>query len=138
MTKKEQIADNAIIEQYIDELNAEISVDGLLYCGRLRSCQANIYTTTHFIVLRSYNTIVAAVYHRTAEAALYSLIFYASYMAIPVPVHSTLQNSSKIITMVKALNIHGGIADENNELYSDSLLDNRGTCISYNQLRGSL
>ena len=25
MTKKEQIADNAIIEQYIDELNAEIS-----------------------------------------------------------------------------------------------------------------
>lgn len=28
MTKKEQIADNAIIEQYIDEINAEISVDG--------------------------------------------------------------------------------------------------------------
>ena len=69
MAKKEQIADNAIIEQYIDDLNAEISVYGLEYCGRLRSCQANIYTTKHFIVLRSYNTIVAAVYHRTVEAA---------------------------------------------------------------------
>lgn len=69
MTKKEQIADNAIIEQYIDELNAEIRVDGLLYCGRLGSCQAHVYTTSHFTVLRSYNTIVAAVYHRTAEAA---------------------------------------------------------------------
>ena len=69
MTKKEQIADNAIIEQYIDELNAEISVDGLHYCGRLRSCQANVYTTKHFIVLRSYNMIVATVYHGTAEAA---------------------------------------------------------------------
>lgn len=68
MTKKEQIADNAIIEQYIDELNAEISADGLLYWERLRSCQAKVYTTTHFTVLRSYNTIVAAVYHRTPEA----------------------------------------------------------------------
>lgn len=52
MTKKEQIADNAIIEQYIDELNAEISADGLQYCGRLRSCQAHVYSTKHFIVLR--------------------------------------------------------------------------------------
>lgn len=69
MIKKEQIADNAIIEQYIDELNAEISVDGLLYCGRLRSCQARVYITSHFTVLRSYNTIVAAVYRRTPEAA---------------------------------------------------------------------
>ena len=69
MTKKEQIADNAIIEQYIDELNAEISVDGLLYLGRLRSCRAHVYTTTHFTVLRSYNTIVAAVYQRTPTAA---------------------------------------------------------------------
>lgn len=69
MTKKEQIADNAIIEQYIDELNAEISVDGLLYCGRLRSSQAYVYTTSHFTVLCSYNTIVAAVYRRTPEAA---------------------------------------------------------------------
>lgn len=69
MTKKEQIADNAIIEQYIDELNAEISVDGLLYCGRLRSCQARVYTTSHFTVLRSYNTMVAAVYRATPTAA---------------------------------------------------------------------
>lgn len=112
MTKKEQIADNAIIEQYIDELNAEISVDGLLYCERLRSCQANVYTTTHFTVLRSYNTIVAAVYHRTPEAALSLSTFSALCMAIPLPVHSTLQNSSTIITTVKALNIHGGIVDE--------------------------
>lgn len=69
MTKKEQIADNAIIEQYIDELNAEISVDGLQYLNRLRSCQAHVYTTTHFTVLRSYNTMVAAVYQRTPTAA---------------------------------------------------------------------
>ena len=69
MTKKEQIADNAIIEQYIDELNAEISVNGLQYVGRLRSCSAHVYETKHFTVLRSYNTIVAAVYHRTPEAA---------------------------------------------------------------------
>ena len=69
MTKKEQIADNAIIEQYIDELNAEISVDGLQYLNRLRSCQAHVYTTTHFTVLRSYNTMVAAIYQRTPTAA---------------------------------------------------------------------
>lgn len=69
MTKKEQIADNAIIEQYIEELNAEISVDGLQYLDCLRSCQAHVYTTTHFTVLRSYNTIVAAVYQRTPTAA---------------------------------------------------------------------
>lgn len=69
MTKKEQIADNAIIEQYIDELNAEISVHGLQYWDRLRSCQAHVYTTTHFTVLRSYNTMVAAIYQRTPTAA---------------------------------------------------------------------
>ena len=69
MTKKEQIADNAIIEQYIDELNAEISVNGLQYVRRLRSCSAHVYETKHFKVLRSYNTIVAAVYYRTPEAA---------------------------------------------------------------------
>lgn len=69
MTKKEQIADNAIIEQYIDELNAEISVNGLQYVERLRSCSAYVYETKHFKVLRSYNTIVAAVYYRTPEAA---------------------------------------------------------------------
>lgn len=68
MTKKEQIVDNAIIEQYIDELNAEISVNGLEYVGRLRSCSAYVYGTKHFKVLRSYNTIVAAVYYRTPEA----------------------------------------------------------------------
>lgn len=112
MTKKEQIADNAIIEQYIDELNAEISVDGLIYWERLRSCQAHVYTTTHFTVLRSYNTIVAAVYHRTPEAAPVLSISCVLCMAIPVRAHSTLQNSSTIITTVKALNIHGGIADE--------------------------
>lgn len=61
MTKKEQIADNAIIEQYIDELNAEISVAGLQYWERLRTCNAHVYRTPHFIVLRSYNTIVAAI-----------------------------------------------------------------------------
>lgn len=69
MTKKEQIADNAIIEQYIDELNAEASVYGIIHIGRLRSCNAHVYASEHFTVLRSYNTIVAAVYHRTPEAA---------------------------------------------------------------------
>ena len=69
MGKKEQIADNAIIEQYIDELNAEISVYGLHYWERLRSCQAYVFTTKHFIVLRSYSTIVAAIYQRTPTAA---------------------------------------------------------------------
>lgn len=69
MKKKEQIADNAIVEQYIDELNAEISVDGLQYWERLRSCSAHVYRTTHFIILRSYNTIVAAVYQATPTAA---------------------------------------------------------------------
>lgn len=69
MTKKEQIADNAIIEQYIDDLNAEISVYGLQYLERLRSCQAHVYATPHFTVLRSYNTIVAAVYKSSVTAA---------------------------------------------------------------------
>nr|DAD92804.1 MAG TPA: hypothetical protein [Podoviridae sp. ctFkM10] len=69
MIKKEQIVDNAIIEQYIDELNAEISVAGLQYWERLRTCNAHVYRTPHFTVLRSYNTIVAAIYQRTPIAA---------------------------------------------------------------------
>lgn len=69
MGKKEQIADNAIVEEYIGELNAEISVNGLEYVGRLRKCQAYVYRTNHFTILRSYNTIVAAVYKRTPTAA---------------------------------------------------------------------
>lgn len=69
MKKKEQIADNAIVEQYIDEINAEISVHGLSYIARLRSCNAYVYKTPHFTVLRSYNTMVAAVYQATPTAA---------------------------------------------------------------------
>lgn len=69
MTKKEQIAVNAIIEQYIDDLNAEISVNGLQYVGRLRTCSARVYETKYFKVLRSYNTIVAAIYQRTPTEA---------------------------------------------------------------------
>ena len=69
MKKEEQIADNAIIEQYIDELNAEISVEGLHHWARLRNCQAHIYTTTHFTILRSYSTIVAVIYQRMPTAA---------------------------------------------------------------------
>lgn len=69
MGKKEQIADNAIVEEYIDELNAEISVNGLEYVDRLRNCQAYVYRTTHFTILRSYNTVVAAIYQRTPTAA---------------------------------------------------------------------
>lgn len=69
MGKKEQIADNSIVEEYIDELNAEISVNGIEYVGRLRKCKAYVYKTTHFTILRSYNTIVAAVYNRTPTAA---------------------------------------------------------------------
>lgn len=119
MTKKEQIADNAIIEQYIDELNAEISVDGLLYCGRLRSCQAHVYTTSHFTVLRSYNTIVAAVYHRTPEAAPVLSTSYALYMVTSVRVHITLPSLSMITVEILVSFTHGGIADENNELRYD-------------------
>lgn len=69
MKKKEQIAENAIVEQYIDELNAEISVSGLSYVARLRTCNAHVYETPHFTVLRSYNTIVAVVYKATPTAA---------------------------------------------------------------------
>nr|DAK05322.1 MAG TPA: tetratricopeptide repeat protein [Caudoviricetes sp.] len=69
MKKKEQIAENAIVEQYIDELNAEISVSGLSYVSRLRTCNAHVYETPHFTVLRSYKTIVAAVYQATPTAA---------------------------------------------------------------------
>lgn len=69
MKKIEQIADNAIVEQYLDELNAEVSVDGLEYIGRLRACNAYVYSTSHFLILRSYNTPVAAIYRRTLTAA---------------------------------------------------------------------
>lgn len=69
MIKKEQIADNAIVEEYIDEINEEISVNGLEYVGRLRKCQAYIYRTNHFTILCSYNTIVAAIYQRTPTSA---------------------------------------------------------------------
>ena len=69
MGKKEQIADNAIVERYIDELSAELSATCIEYVGRLRSCTAYIYKTTHFTILRSYNTVIAAIYQSTPTAA---------------------------------------------------------------------
>lgn len=65
LSKKAQIEDNkevlAAVERFSDELNyCSISVG-----KRLRTCQAYVYETPSFYVLRSYNTVVAIIEKKT-------------------------------------------------------------------------
>lgn len=64
MKKEEQVKVNKVCEKVfsvaIDEMR-----DSVKECTRLRSCQAHVYETNHFYVLRSYNTLIACISKRT-------------------------------------------------------------------------
>lgn len=65
MSKKAQIEANKEVMMAVDRFNEELN-----YCSnsegkRLRSCQAYVYETPTFYVLRSYNTVVAIIEKKT-------------------------------------------------------------------------
>lgn len=47
------------------EMEAETTLGTFSTGRRLRSCQAEVYTSEHFYILRSYNTIIACIDRRT-------------------------------------------------------------------------
>ncbi len=53
---------NAIVEKAFEEMQKEIDHN---YGRKLRNCQAGVYESEHFHILRSYNTIVACIDKRT-------------------------------------------------------------------------
>ena len=62
MSKKLQLEANKevmlAVDRYNDELNHDCPITEI---GRLRSCQAKVYETPGFYVLRSYRTVVAII-----------------------------------------------------------------------------
>lgn len=61
MSKKAQIEANNEVLMAIERYNEDLK-DGTIAKGkRLRSCQAYVYETRRFYVLRSYNTVVAVI-----------------------------------------------------------------------------
>lgn len=63
--KEYQNRTNAQIDTAIEAINAELAQAGFLTGHRLRSCSATVYSTGNYYVLRSYNTIIAAIDKRT-------------------------------------------------------------------------
>lgn len=61
MNKKLQIQANKEVLEAIDRYNEEMKHCTIGKGNRLRSCQAYVYETPSFYVLRSYNTIVAII-----------------------------------------------------------------------------
>ena len=62
MSKKLQLEANKKVMTAIDRYNEELKHDcPVVEVGRLRSCQAYVYQTPGFYVLRSYRTVVAII-----------------------------------------------------------------------------
>lgn len=59
MRKAEQKAINKEIRDYVAKLNTEITE--IRKIGKLRTCNAVVYETSHFYILRSYSTTVACI-----------------------------------------------------------------------------
>ena len=49
----------------VDKYNKEVKENALHHGKRLRTCQAMVYETPSFYVLRSYNTVIAFIYKKT-------------------------------------------------------------------------
>ena len=64
MTKKEQALINEKVMAMLDKYN-ELKQNDLRNGKRLRTCQAYVYETPNFYVLRSYNTVVAIIEKKT-------------------------------------------------------------------------
>lgn len=61
MSKKEQALINEKVIAMVDKYNEEVKKNGLHHGKRLRTCQAYVYETPSFYVLRSYDTVVAII-----------------------------------------------------------------------------
>lgn len=61
LSKKAQIEANKEVMEVVDRYNEEVKKDCLHHGTRLRSCQAMVYETPSFYVLRSYRTVVAII-----------------------------------------------------------------------------
>lgn len=61
MSKKAQLEANKEVLEAVDRYNEEIKGTVLHHGTRLRTCQAYVYETRSFYVLRSYNTVVAII-----------------------------------------------------------------------------
>ena len=61
MSKKEQALINEKVIAMVDKYNEEVKKNVLHHGKRLRTCQAYVYETPSFYVLRSYNTVVAII-----------------------------------------------------------------------------
>lgn len=61
LSKKEQIESNKEVLTALDRYNEEVKGTILHHGTRLRTCQAYVYETPSFYVLRSFNTVVAII-----------------------------------------------------------------------------
>lgn len=61
MKKKLQIQANKEVIEAVERYNEEVKENVLCHGKRLRTCQAYVYETPSFYVLRSYNTVVAII-----------------------------------------------------------------------------
>ena len=61
MSKKLQIEANKEVLEAVERYNEEIKHCTICKGERLRTCQAYVYETPSFYILRSYNTVVAII-----------------------------------------------------------------------------
>lgn len=61
MRKKLQIQANKEVLEAVDRYNEEVKQNVLHHGKRLRTCQAMVYETPSFYVLRSYRTVIAII-----------------------------------------------------------------------------
>lgn len=64
MTKKEQKIINNFCEDHWEKAMKEFDSHGI-YHSRLRTCQAYVYETRDYYILRSYETLVACIHKDT-------------------------------------------------------------------------
>ena len=67
MKKQEQKQTNSMCDTLWSEAMQELNESGIRYddCKRLKSCQAYVYETENFFILRSYSTMIAAIDKKT-------------------------------------------------------------------------
>lgn len=74
MRKAEQLVINELVKGYVELVNAEIDEAQLV--GKLRTCNAKVYETKSFYILKSYNTVVACIYKQTDTLVDFSRLVY--------------------------------------------------------------
>ena len=72
MKKELQKIENDIVLQEIDKINADLR-NGVQSVSRLRTCNACVLASGNYYLLKSYNTIIAAI---DADGNLYDFLRY--------------------------------------------------------------